>query len=123
MKLKIFTLKFSILTALILILSTLFQRSALATDNVTSPTLTEYISNEILSMDQSLQSTKIEDGLITRPESSEGYFFRRFWLRLRPKVDRDIPFLAGFSVIGELELLWEKQSPAGWQIYKPAQKK
>ena len=92
---------------------------AIARDKKPKPTIGEYFESEVNSLDQAVQSTPSSSTIITNPSAEEdGYFFRRFWLRLRPRVERDIPGLAGFSVIPEVELLWEKAPPEGWEIYK-----
>jgi hypothetical protein len=58
----------------------------------------------------------VEDG-------ADLYFFRRFWLRIRARIERDIPGLAGFAVIPEVELLWERPNPNGWENYKVEKQK
>ena len=58
-----------------------------------------------------------------RRSDDDAYFFRRFWLRHRPRVERDIPWLAGFSVIPDLEMLFEKPAPEGWDMYKIEKKR
>lgn len=101
--------------------------SARAADEVTSPeskqTLAEYVESEILSLDKALKADISSPTIIADDGKEDAYFFRRFWLRLRPRVERDIPWLAGFSVIPELELLFEKPTPEGWDIYKIEKKK
>jgi len=87
-------------------------------------TLAQYFDEEVLSMDHALEGASAETTMISDHNvENEGYFFRRFWFRSRPRVERDIPWLAGFSVIAELELLFEKQTPEGWEIYKVDKKK
>lgn len=83
--------------------------------------LADYLLNEVSSLDNALAG--VEMG-VNSPESlddvnkSDTYFFRRFWLRLRPRVERDIPGFASLSIIPETELLWEQQTPEGWEMYK-----
>lgn len=81
-------------------------------------TLAQFFEEEVLAVDTILQGEPTEMSLVGDHSSDDAYFFRRFWLRLRPRVERDIPWLAGFSVIPELEMLFEKQTPEGWEIYK-----
>ncbi len=97
-----------------------------AADNeATEPkqTLAQYFEEEVLSTDKALQMESTPITMIgDRRSDDDAYFFRRFWLRLRPRVERDIPFLAGFSVIPELEMLFEKPAPEGWEMYKIVKK-
>ena len=82
-------------------------------------TLKDYISKEINTLDQAVNTSSSESSVLGAEDENEGYFFRRFWLRLRPRVERDIPIFASFSVVPEIQLLWEKQTPQNWEIYKP----
>lgn len=98
-----------------------------ASDNQTTEpkqTLAQYFEEEVLLTDKALQ---VESTPITmigdRRSDDDAYFFRRFWLRLRPRVERDIPWLAGFSVIPDLEMLFEKPAPEGWDMYKIEKKR
>ena len=50
---------------------------------------------------------------------AEGWFFRRFFLRLRPQIALDIPAFANLKLIPEVELIWERSYPDGWETYKP----
>ncbi len=99
---------------------------SLAADNeATEPkqTLAQYFEEEVLSTDKALQMESTPLTMIgDRNSDDDAYFFRRFWLRLRPRIERDIPFLAGFSVIPELEMLFEKPAPEGWEMYKNVKK-
>ncbi len=112
------TLKISILMSLMLMLVAFYQKTAKA-EGHNENVLAKYIQDELITLDNSVQVATADAAVVDSSDDSEGYFFRRFWLRLRPRVERDVPFLAGFSVIGELELLWEKPVPEGWETYKP----
>lgn len=79
--------------------------------------LANYIESEINLLDDAVQSAPTEKAVIDG-EKEEGFFFRRFWFRLRARVERDVPGLAGFAVIPEVELLWEHPYPDGWESYK-----
>lgn len=81
-------------------------------------TLAQFFEEEVLSTDKALQMESTSITMIGDHSDNDAYFFRRFWLRLRPRVERDIPWLAGFSVIPELEMLFEKPAPEGWEMYK-----
>ncbi len=88
----------------------------------TQQTLSHYIEEEILTVDAALQRETSESTILSDSQSDEVYFFRRFWLRLRPRIERDIPGFAGLAVVPELEILFEKQTPEGWEIYRIGQR-
>lgn len=115
----------SLLTYLCLI--SFISPLSLASDNQTTEpkqTLAQYFEEEVLSTDNALQMESTPSSMIGDGHSDDdAYFFRRFWLRLRPRVERDIPWLAGFSVIPELEMLFEKPAPEGWEMYKIEKKR
>ncbi len=112
----------STLLALLLLLgSTYFYQQATAGEEKQS--LADFFEQEVTALDNAVQTVPSESAVVTGRNGDDGYFFRRFWLRLRPRVERDIPGLAGFSIIPEAELLWEKQTPEGWEIYKIEKKK
>lgn len=78
-----------------------------------NPTLAEYVEKEISSFDLAFEA------LDSDSQVTDDYFLRRFWLRLRPKVGLTVPELAALEIIPEIEMLWEKEVPEGWEIYKP----
>lgn len=82
--------------------------------------LDEFLRNEIISLD-AIFSDLGDASANMNPllETGEDYMFRRFWFRLRGKVGLKAPGLAGLEVIPEVEMLWEKEVPDGWAIYKP----
>lgn len=51
--------------------------------------------------------------------SESDWYWKRILLRLRAKVGFDVPFFADLKVVPELELVWQRNSPEGWQDYKP----
>jgi hypothetical protein len=51
-------------------------------------------------------------------EKEDAWFFRRFWLRLRPKATFELPGLK-LTLVPEVELLLERDYPDGWGTYKP----
>lgn len=113
------TIKKSILVIALVIISSLhFLRRSEA-----SPvdSLTQFIEEELTTLDAAVQSSPTES-LITSTTDDEMYFFRRFWFRFRGRVERDIPGLAGFAIVPEIEMLWEKQLPEGWETYKIVKK-
>lgn len=114
-------IKSTLLAAMVLMSSTYIYQQAMATPS--KPTLSDFFEEEIITLDDAVQQVPSQPTVVSSEANDEGYFFRRFWLRLRPRVERDIPGLAGFSIIPEAELLWEKQTPEGWEIYKIEKKK
>lgn len=90
----------------------------LIAESVEKESLEEYFSREVNLLDQVVQSSDKGTAITGEQSDDEAFFFRRFWFRLRARVERDIPGLAGFSVVPEIELLWEKQVPDGWETYK-----
>lgn len=85
--------------------------------------LATYLNQEITSMDDAVRNelgkTEAEQAnQTTVPSVEESYFLRWFWQRVRPYVGISIPELATFQIIPEGELLWDKQAPEGWEIYR-----
>lgn len=113
-------------TILLLIVLNFISHLSFATDEQTSEpkkTLAQFFEEEVLATDHALQRESTPIAMISdRRSDDDAYFFRRFWLRLRPRVERDVPWLAGFSVIAELEMLFEKPAPEGWEMYKVEKK-
>ncbi len=89
-----------------------------STQALTDDSLTDFLAHEMLSMDQAFAQSSSQNGPVS-PQHNEDWFLRRFWLRLRAKAGVDIPGLAEFDVIPEVEMLWENEVPEGWAIYKP----
>lgn len=111
----------NLITAITLALSTGIYSLAFAAGEKQS--LSDFFEQEVYSLDQAVQEVPSDVALVTGETKDDGYFFRRFWLRLRPRVERDIPGLASFAIIPEVQLLWEKQTPEGWELYKIEKKK
>lgn len=122
MKKNYFTTSFTIIAITALILISPNHQNAMA-DIVQKETLENYFENEVNSLDQAIQSSPLEAAIISNNDEADGYFFRRFWLRIRPRAEFVVPGLAGLSVIPEVELLWEKPVPQNWEIYKTSKKK
>ena len=49
----------------------------------------------------------------------EQWWYRRFWLRVRPKFAFSVPGFAKLEIMPETELLWERALPDGWVVFKP----
>jgi hypothetical protein len=80
-----------------------------------SDQLTDFISDEVWSMDNAF----IRYSSSSPSSAEEDFFLRRFWLRVRAKVGIEVPGLAEFDIIPEVEMLWENQTPEGYAIYQP----
>jgi hypothetical protein len=77
--------------------------------------LADFISEEVWSMDNAF----VRYASSNPASVDEEFFLRRFWLRVRAKFGIEVPGLAEFDVIPEVEMLWEKQTPEGYEIYRP----
>mgnify|MGYP001568205842 CR=1 FL=1 len=83
----------------------------------TELSLTDFVSGEVRSLESAFADVGPLDESIS--SQNEEFILRRFWLRVRPKVGLSIPGLAAFDIIPEVEMLWEKEVPEGWETYKP----
>ncbi len=79
-------------------------------------TLSGFLSQEITSLDNAFNEVGAMDEAHAR---NDDFFLRRFWLRLRPRAGLKVPGFATFEVVPEVEMLWEKETPDGWEIYRP----
>ena len=50
--------------------------------------------------------------------TEDAWYFRRFWLRLRPKAAITLPGVK-LTLVPEVEMLLERDYPDGWGTYKP----
>ena len=85
----------------------------------------QFLKNEIKNFEQQLAATDAAvcsaDEDLTRA-TEDSWYFRRFWLRVRPKFSFGVPGLTALEIVPELELLWQRDLPDGWKTYKPAPK-
>jgi hypothetical protein len=51
--------------------------------------------------------------------ANDSWYYRRFWLRVRPKLVFSIPGFAKLEIMPETELLWDRALPSGWVAYAP----
>lgn len=77
--------------------------------------INEEVTSATIALDQSTQESESNSCV------EEDFYLRRFMMRVRAKVGIQIPVLAKFEVIPELELLWERPLPEGWRPYHPVQ--
>ncbi len=99
----------NILGMIIVILSVTVSQSA-------EKTLTEFVAEEIETLDDSFTQMSTAEN---QSEEDEAFMFRRFWLRLRPRAGLHVPGFATFDVVPEIEMLWERDLPNGWETYRP----
>ncbi len=80
-------------------------------------TLSEFVTEQVSSLEAAFNDiSPVDDSGI---QGEDKFIFRRFWLRVRAKVGLTIPELAALDLIPEIEMLWEKEVPEGWETYKP----
>jgi hypothetical protein len=97
---------------------------AMGSESSLSQDLANLLDSEISHFQEALEKEaggglKLASVHTSSSQTEDGYFLRRFWLRVRPYVDIEVPGFAGFEVIPEVEMLWEKNTPEGWEIYRP----
>ena len=80
------------------------------------PELTQHLNEMLDAADGAVNSCELAES-----ESSVGgeWYYRRFWLRFRPRVAVAIPGVAKLEIVPELETLWQRDLPEGWEPYKP----
>lgn len=59
------------------------------------------------------------EGAADAPEGNEAWTLQNFWLRMRPRGGFDMPGIGEALLIPELELLWQRDLPEGWELYTP----
>jgi hypothetical protein len=77
------------------------------------PKLTEYLTQEIAAAQGALVGE-------TKPDmEGDELFLLRWFLRLQAPLGIKVPWVASFSVIPEVEFVWQRSYPQGWKDYKP----
>ena len=78
------------------------------------PQFTNYLQWEIYNGSQAL-------GAADRASSAgtDSYYLQRIMLKAQAIVGIDVPWIALFQIIPEVELIWQKPVPKGWAPYKP----
>lgn len=82
------------------------------------PDLTRHLSEILESTTAAVENSGAEGGA-PLSESDERWFCRRFTLRLRPKASFAIPGFAKLEIVPEVEMVWQRALPTGWETYKP----
>ena len=101
-----------------LILVILLSTSASSSFASVMPDWVQFIDEEVTSASIALEQAAPETEA-TASCIEEEFYLRRFWMRVRAKVGIQIPVLAKFEVIPEIEMLWERPLPEGWKPYHP----
>jgi hypothetical protein len=78
------------------------------------PELTNYLKNEITSSSKAFQAP-----IAKAAGSQDELFFRRWFLRLQANFGISVPWIATFQIIPEVELVFQRAYPDGWQDYSP----
>jgi hypothetical protein len=65
------------------------------------------------------QAEAMASGSAADSRAAHDWWFRRIWVRSRPKVGIEIPGIAKSRIVPELDLLWDRPMPSGWTGYKP----
>ena len=81
------------------------------------PELTKHLTEMLDSTESAVNRCSSEDA--SAAETSHEWFYRRFWLRFRPRVSFAVPGFAKLEIVPEIEMLWQRDLPAGWEVYKP----
>ena len=76
--------------------------------------LERFLEREISSVQEAVERSETDQ--VARPT---GWYLRRFLFRIKSPVGIDIPFLAKFQIVPEVEMLWQRDYPEGWGSYKP----
>lgn len=79
----------------------------------------DHLLEEMSVVEQALLSSELPGSLPLEEESSEAFYFRRFWFRDRARAGFHVPGLAKLEIIPEIEMLWERDLPKGWTQYRP----
>ena len=77
------------------------------------PALTSYLTSEIARGHQMMADSESEP-----PTGNDAFILRRLLVRVQASVGIRVPWIATFEIVPEVELLWDKRYPAGWEHYK-----
>ena len=95
--------------------------------------LAAYLDQEITLYDQAIAACpKIPDTAMTfgssggateselgEDQEDERMHFAFFYVRARPRVSFSLPGLVTVQIIPEIEMLWQRQNPSQWELYRP----
>jgi hypothetical protein len=95
---------------IVLVLILLISNNLLAAE---FPGLKKYVNENIEAVKASLNEAATAD------DSGEGWFFKDIYIRLQAKIGYEVPWIASFQIIPEVELVFLRPLPEGTVIYKP----
>jgi hypothetical protein len=81
------------------------------------PELTQHLTEMLDSTESAVNSCPTEE--TGSAAKDHEWFYRRFWLRFRPRVSFAVPGFAKLEIVPEIEMLWQRDLPTGWEVYKP----
>jgi hypothetical protein len=76
------------------------------------PALANYLRSEVLRARTAVAAEK-------QAGPEDGYFFKRWVIRLQAPFGVEVPWIAKFVLIPEIEMAWERPYPEGYTDYKP----
>ncbi len=82
------------------------------------PELTQHL-NQMLDSAEGAVNRCEADSTSASTTGGEQWYYRRFWLRFKPRVAFAIPGIAKLEISPELEMLWQRDLPADFEVYKP----
>ena len=87
----------------------------------TGADLKAYLEDQIQVTQQAVDSESSDDACVlpAAEEAQEGWYFRSFLLRLRPRFGIDVIGFTKFQIQPEAELYFERAWPTGWTGFKP----
>jgi len=88
------------------------RQSQAAQDNL--PGLTNFLRTEI-----SKGAKALANGQSSSVATGDEYYFRRWMIRLQALVGVEVPWIASFTIVPEVELIFDRPYPQGWSDYKP----
>ena len=97
----------------VLILMLGLNSSALAENELKMDNFSGFLRESINDTSKALNE-KIDEA-----DPEEMYYLRRFMVRLKAKFGIEVPWIASFTVNPEIELVFLREYPEGWETYKP----
>lgn len=84
------------------------------------PGLEKFLGEQVTVLDDAVASASDPSEVCSADAAdNEMWFFKNFFLRVRPQAGFEIPAIAKIQVVLEAELLWQRPTPQGWGAYKP----
>ncbi|MDZ4661409.1 MAG: hypothetical protein SGJ18_07280 [Pseudomonadota bacterium] len=102
---------------LIVVLSLIFGAQSWAGTGSYSELNMDKFSNFLRDNINSAESALNEN--LLEGESDEMNYFRRFMVRLKGRFGIEVPWIASFTINPEVELVFIREYPEGWETYKP----